>query len=141
MKTVELNVRLELTNVVPYDRIDDIIKNVNKAIMIHDDNFGILSTESVFVKETEISVGKHFSNGFKSWMETHHEIVSAICEKLLDDKYAGLVLEINDTQGQRGLYIFAEELTDKFENQYKGMDWDMNDYNVHIDSFLEEELK
>ena len=28
MKTVELNVRLELTNVVPYDRIDDIIKNV-----------------------------------------------------------------------------------------------------------------
>ena len=71
-----------------------------------------------------VTTSSKFPNGFTSWMETHHEVVSTIYYNLLDDRYTGLACEINDTQAQRGLYKLAETLTDKFENKYKGMDWE-----------------
>lgn len=77
---------------------------------------------------------KLFPNGFSSWQETHFEIVSYI----KDDLKRGLktmFTNISENQGTGGLYEIAEELTDKFEKQHKGREWD-GDFFDEIESFM-----
>ena len=48
--------------------------------------------------------------------------------------------KVLEAQGRGGLYELAKELTDKFENKYKGKEWDGEFFDT-INEFLEEELR
>lgn len=66
-----------------------------------------------------------FPNGFSSWYETHHEIVSEMTLRLMDGNTTPVLLkEISETQGTGGLYELARALTDEFEQLNKGRQWD-----------------
>lgn len=84
---------------------------------------------------------KIFVNGFTSWMETHHEIVSAITFSLeFPEQYVWpLVQNRLSEQGTGGLYELAEELTDEFEKRHEGHEWD-GDWIDAIDDFIKEKL-
>ena len=79
-----------------------------------------------------------FPNGLSNWIETHHEIVSAIA--LNPEDAHNKVNDIEATKGTGGLYEFAEALTDKFEQEHKGVEWDGEWFNA-IDEFLTNEFK
>ncbi len=70
---------------------------------------------------------KHFPNGFESWAETHHEIVSEINRVM--DTLGGTprLNEIQDSQGSHGMYSLAIELTDQFERDNQGVEWGSED--------------
>lgn len=79
-----------------------------------------------------------FSRGFESWHETHFEVVDAIFTQL-NNPYSR-ASHVQDTMGRGGLYELAQELTDKFEQQFADAQWDGNFFD-ELDSFLENELK
>lgn len=83
---------------------------------------------------------KQFSNGFTSWIETHHEVVKAITLRMADDEYNGAARARAEAQGTGGLYELAEELTDKFEAANKGRQWD-GEFFEEVEEFLNQELK
>ena len=84
---------------------------------------------------------KEFPNGFLSWMETHHEVVSFLTLNYeRDQTHNGKVSRILEEQGTGGLYEFAEDLTDKFENENKDRFWD-GDFFEEIESFLMKQVK
>lgn len=74
-----------------------------------------------------------------SYLETHFEIVSAITiSEVLDQSKTK---QIRDTEGQGGLYEFAKELTDEFENQYKDVVWGEElDWSDTLEEFLKDRL-
>ena len=78
-----------------------------------------------------------------SWIETHFEVVSAITRALNEDgdKYPKptKVLERAETQGTGGLYELSEELTDKFQEEYKDHIWDGDFFDI-IEEWLFKEL-
>lgn len=79
-----------------------------------------------------------FPNGFTNWIETYYLVVETITDSLhLSGNKAYVIQESN---GLGGLWDLAKELTDKFELQYKGKEWD-GDYFDTIDEFLDKELK
>lgn len=83
---------------------------------------------------------KEFPNGFTSWMETHHEVVSAIAIELnKDETTSQIISEWKEAQGTGGMYELAKELTDKFEKANKGREWD-GDFFDEIEAFLKIEL-
>lgn len=64
---------------------------------------------------------KKFLNGFRSWMETHHEVISHLT---LSVTQSGTLAYIeHDRRGTVGLYELAEDLTDEFELKFKGINW------------------
>ena len=78
-------------------------------------------------------VEKQFPNGFASWMETHHEIVAHLTSTV---DFSGSAAHFAISTGGTGrLYELAEDLTDKFEQQFKGHDWD-GDFFDHMGNFL-----
>ncbi len=77
--------------------------------------------------------GKHFPNGFTSWMEAHHEIVKEIHL----NGNSPLITEIMETQGTGGLFELSEALTDEFEKKYEGHIWDGEWYET-IEAFFKE---
>jgi len=68
-------------------------------------------------------MNKVFPNGFLSWLETHHEIVSFITIERLSDNPRGNIKEVSETQGIGGIYELAEDWTDKFEKEFEGYSW------------------
>jgi len=68
-------------------------------------------------------MNKVFPNGFSSWLETYHEIVSFITIERLSDKPRGNIKEVSETQGIGGIYELAEDWTDKFEKEFEGYSW------------------
>jgi hypothetical protein len=90
--------------------------------------------KSVKIKATK---SKYFPNGFKSWQETHCEVVSEISHVLTlnEDQQPLYIKRIAETEGTGGIYNLAEELTDEFELKYKGKIWD-GDYFDAIEEFL-----
>ena len=76
-----------------------------------------------------------FPNGLISWVETHHEIVSAIA--LTPEDAHNKVNDIEATKGTGGLYEFAEALTDKFEQENKGVEWGIDDDTQYFDAIAE----
>lgn len=83
---------------------------------------------------------KVFPNGFKNWVETHHEMVSFITLQLHNDPDSDDVIsERYEQQGIGGMYELAEEWTDAFEEKYKGKEWD-GEYFDTISEFCEEQI-
>lgn len=84
-----------------------------------------------------------FPNGFTSWMETHHEVVTFIAEQRV--KVSVSDNEINETadmHGTTGLYRLAEEWTDEFEDKFNDHDWSEGEnFFDEIETFLNNKLK
>lgn len=82
-----------------------------------------------------------FPNGISNYLETHYLIVQSIEYEINNSTNLCKTLEENLGIGQ--LWILAEQLTDKFEHMYRGIEWGINDdvqYFDAIDKFLNEEL-
>jgi len=82
---------------------------------------------------------KNFPNGFSSWAETHYEMVVAI-ENNSDSE---IVQNREQEQGTGGLYELSIELTDKFEEKHKDVEWGCDENTQYFDAFdefLEENL-
>ena len=82
---------------------------------------------------------KRFPNGFTSWMETHYEVVAKIEERLAI-RATGVAHKRQHLQGIGGLYELSEELTDKFELEFEGEEWEGNDFFDTIGRFLDTHL-
>ena len=68
----------------------------------------------------EISQGERFVNGFDSWNATHFELV-----RCLDTSKPFSHSNIRFAcQGREGMYELAREMTDRFEEDHKGVFWD-----------------
>ena len=84
-----------------------------------------------------------YPNGFTSWMETHHEVVTEITNALtadeLEPEFKNKATRIREEQGTGGIYELAEELTDKFEQLNKGREWD-GEFFDEINEFMRIEL-
>ncbi|AGO47680.1 hypothetical protein Phi17218_147 [Cellulophaga phage phi17:2_18] len=79
-----------------------------------------------------------FPNGFTSWQETHFEVVSKLVKTV---HFSGSTAHRkNEEQGTGGLYELAEDLTDKFEKDNKGADWEEKSFFDTIETFLKKEL-
>ena len=77
---------------------------------------------------------KSFPNGFASWMETHHEIVTHLARTV---DFSGSAAHYASEQGGTGrLWELGEELTDLFENKYKDFFFDGEFYD-YIEEFLQ----
>jgi hypothetical protein len=108
------------------------------------------SSELVYLSDAELATLIHelqpavetnkMPNGFTSWHETHYEVVQAITLIVSQDRRtANVVSERHDTQGHGGLYELAQELTDEFEKQFAGHEWDGEFYDT-IEEWLAEKL-
>jgi len=62
-----------------------------------------------------------FPNGFEDWMETHHEVVSFICDA--EEVEGTTAYNRKETEGRGGIYELAKEWTNEFELKYKGIAW------------------
>jgi hypothetical protein len=68
---------------------------------------------------------KQFPNGFYSWAETHHEIVSIVALAMQDPIEMPMSLEeIQMEQGSTGITELCIRLTDEFEELNRGREWD-----------------
>lgn len=68
----------------------------------------------------EISQDERFVNGFDSWNATHFELVRCLdIAKPFSNSNIRFAC-----QGREGLYELAREMTDKFEQEHKGVFWD-----------------
>lgn len=83
---------------------------------------------------------KTFPNGFRSWAETHHEIVSIIELIRLNENGPEKITEIQKRDGSAGFYDLCIELTDVFEDMNKGRHWD-GEFYEEIEQFIEKYLK
>jgi len=106
------------------------------------------TTKSNLTVSQEAELGRKFlekfPNGFASWYETHHEVVSAITQSILleekEPEFKSKATTVSEEQGTGGLYELAEELTDKFEKLHEGREWD-GEFFDEIEDFLQKELK
>lgn len=77
---------------------------------------------------------EQFPNGFDAWHETHFEIVSYLNRTVdQDGTFANSTMH---TQGTGGLYTVAESLTNEFERQHKGREWD-GDFFDTLEAWLQ----
>ena len=84
---------------------------------------------------------KYFVNGFENWHETHFEIVSAIALSLDKDLFKSEISKIYEDQGRGGMYELARDLTNKFEEEFKGVLWGEElEYFTEIEKFIEKNL-
>lgn len=88
---------------------------------------------------------KEFPNGFTNWIETHHDVVAEISGRLwannFDQDEDTILGERFREQGSGGMYELAEELTDEFEEAYKGFVWGEEiAYYETLENFLDEKL-
>ena len=82
----------------------------------------------------------NFPNGFGSWIETYHEVVSFMTLQYeRDADFSSRMSKVSEERGTGGWYELAEELTNKFENLHKGREWD-GDFFDEIEYFLTKEL-
>ena len=86
-----------------------------------------------------MDIEKKFPNGFTSWHETHFEVVQAITLIAQQDEPYGIVAETQEQVGMGGLYELAQELTNEFEREFAGHEWDGEFYDT-IEEWLAEKL-
>jgi len=79
-------------------------------------------------------------NGFRDWVETHHEVVCTIHALITNDTMPTRLLDIIDDEGMGGLYALGIELTTDFCNTYKDREWNGDWIDTIID-FVNEKLK
>ena len=82
---------------------------------------------------------KEFPNGFVSWYETHHEVVSFLTLEYERDSVTSKVAEFLERNGTGGMYELARELTDEFETLNKDREWD-GEFFEEIESFLMQKI-
>lgn len=73
------------------------------------------------------------------WLETYFEIVSGIVLALENKNAHNVATKRAEQQGTGGLYELAEELTHKFQKEYKDKEWD-GEFFETIENFLQKEL-
>jgi len=85
-----------------------------------------------------MNLKKKMPNGLTSWIETHHEIVKEISNRLvgLEDNLPTKVMSL---RGTGGIYELGEDLTDKFEKLNISREWD-GDFFDEIERFCIKEL-
>lgn len=104
------------------------------ALRVSEDELGEL-VKSVPALNKE----KTFPNGFANWYETHHIIVAAI-EKTIDIEDSPAWKRFK-RQGTGGMWELGEELTDLFEETYKGIEWGNGpDWSDTLDIFIHNQL-
>jgi len=82
-----------------------------------------------------------FPNGVECFLETHFEVSCAIGAALSKEGLTGLPKRRYEEQGTGGMYELAQELTTKFENQYKDVLWGKDlEFFETIEGFLNKEL-
>lgn len=74
-----------------------------------------------------------------SWNETHFEITKVICKETEGECHVAKLIAIQESNGYGSLWDFAKRLTDKFEKDYKDIEWDGN-YLDTLEKFLEDNL-
>lgn len=83
----------------------------------------------------------NFPNGHIEWAETHHVIVSELNHFLNQKDYPlpPTLQKVLDEEGTGGVMQLGIDLTNKFEEQYKGIEWDGNWHDT-IEEFLKVNL-
>lgn len=109
----------------------NIISRLEGETDVCEDLTGLLNLIDAVQDEQE----DKFPNGLTSWIETHHEIVSAIA--LTPEDAHNKVSDVEATMGTGGLYELAEKLTDKFEQEHKGKEWGIDDDTQYFDAIAE----
>lgn len=132
MKSLDISLRLNLTEEVREHEIGNIIQNVSDGLIEYDHYTGI--SDRLAIDEVIISEGKFFPSGFASWIETYHEITSFLDRNLYNED--STISKIFSKEGKRAIYNMAEDLTDKFEIEHQGYNWDMNDFQDCFDDFI-----
>lgn len=79
------------------------------------------------------------TNGFRSWAETHHEIVANVTMAMERDEWPTAIKNAVETEGTGGIYDLCINLTNQFENEYEGVIWDGEWFDT-LDQFLEKNL-
>jgi len=88
-----------------------------------------------------MNTAEKFPNGIENYLETHFEIVQAITLEYMNEDPKGRVVEEHEAHGHGGLYMLAEELTDKFEQQYRNVKWGEDlDWFDTLEVFIKNEL-
>lgn len=82
---------------------------------------------------------KQFPNGFTSWAETHHEIVSTVTEIMLKDQLPITLEEVQLEQGTCGIYEFCIDLADEFEELNRDREWD-GEFFDEIEEFIKNKI-
>lgn len=108
------------TEIYVYDDESDPITDLLNGFIGHETYTELTEGEYTYLKRT--TRVKEFPNGFDSWMETHHEIVEAMCVAVVKEK--SLAEKVRSDEGTTGLYKLAEDLTDQFEQLNEGRNWD-----------------
>lgn len=67
---------------------------------------------------------ERFPNGFDSWYETHHELVSMAALHLKYDIANSVIFKTQESEGQFGVHELIKNWTDEFELTNKGRSWD-----------------
>lgn len=83
-------------------------------------------------------IKKLLPNGFESWHETHFMVVQHLVST--SEMPGGLTERTREDYGSGGLFELAKNLTDEFEEKYRGHEW-AADYFDKIDEFLAEKEK
>lgn len=76
---------------------------------------------------------KHFPNGFTSWYETHHEVVTWFT--LQCNNTGSIPEQIMANAGTGCAYEFCEWVTDEFEKLNKDREWD-GEFFDEIEDYL-----
>jgi hypothetical protein len=82
---------------------------------------------------------KQFPNGFQSWAETHHEIVSIVTLEIQAPISMPISLQEIEMQGTGGIWELCIRLTDEFEEMNRGREWD-GEFFEEIESFVSKNL-
>lgn len=118
------------------------ISHVDHSTSMHDGKHTLHSvTIDVNVDEADAYIGKvqkyavnrEFPNGFESFMETHHEVVTALT--LAREKNHPVTETMNEEGGTGRFYEVATEWTKEFETTNKGREWD-GEFFDEIESFI-----
>jgi hypothetical protein len=83
---------------------------------------------------------KSLPNGFRDWVETHHEVVCTIHALISNDTMPIRLLDIIDAEGICGLYDLGIDLTNEFCNIYENRVWD-GDWVDTIIEFINAKLQ
>ena len=83
-------------------------------------------------KET---LDNYFPNGFQSWQETHYEVVSNITLWLEKADPQAPVQKYYNSVGIGGMYELVENITNSFEDTYKGDEWMELDFFETVEKF------
>lgn len=80
------------------------------------------------------------TNGFRSWAETHHEVVSAIAREMAKDQPCRTLASVYEAYGTAELYDMAIVWTNEFEKEFATESWDVLDFYEEIEAFMASKL-